>query len=67
MLDYLHTALSLYQHDSVLSVGQAQVFPGGRACNSNVTVLPGANATAPVACAAPKLLPKGVQATWPPK
>ena len=69
MVAYLHMALSLYQYNSVLTVGQARVFPGAIQCNNNVTVMSNASATATQqlsACPAPRLLPKGVASTWPP-
>ena len=68
MVAYLHMALSLYQYDSVLAVGQARVFPGSIQCNNNVTVVSNASAASQQlsACPAPQLLPKGVAATWPP-
>ena len=64
MIAYLNTALSLYQSDSVLTVGQNEVFPGAALCNSNVTA--DITAGAKVACPAPKLLASGVAPTWPP-
>ncbi len=66
MLEYLTTALSLYQSDSVLTVGQVEVFPTALQCNSNTSVLAAFNVSS-AACRAPQLLPKGVAATWPPK
>lgn len=62
---YLHLALSLFQADSVLAVGQTDVYPGALACHSNATsdILGGVLS----ACAAPQLLPRGVNATWPPQ
>jgi hypothetical protein len=65
MLGYLQTALSLYQSDSVLTVGQTTVFPNATVCNSNDTAAITNGATA--ACHAPQMLPKGVASTWPPK
>ena len=70
MVAYLHMALSLYQYDSVLAVGQARVFPGSIQCSNNVTVFLNASAASQSqlsACPAPRLLPKGVASTWPPK
>jgi hypothetical protein len=64
VIAYLNTALSLYQSDSVLTVGQVAVFPGAPLCNSNVTA--DIQASAKVACPAPQLLASGVAPTWPP-
>jgi hypothetical protein len=63
MLGYLQTALSLYQSDSVLTVGQTTVFPSANVCNNNDTAATTNGATAP--CRAPQMLPKGVASTWP--
>jgi hypothetical protein len=66
LVGYLNTALSMYQYDSVLAVGQVAVFPGAPLCNNNVTTPDGTGLTTGVACPAPSLLVAGTAPTWPP-
>jgi hypothetical protein len=65
LMGYLNTALSLYQYDSVFTLGQATVFPGAAQCNALAADASGALPTGQ-ACPAPQLLAAGVAPTWPP-
>lgn len=65
LMSYMFTGLSLYQSDTILTVGQKDVRPAAPLCNSADPTEIAAGVK--VACPRPSLLPKNVSATWPPK
>ncbi len=64
VISNLNQALSLYQANTVLTVGQLSIQPKALVCNNNVTAdIQAGRAT--FACPAAPLLAPGVPVTWP--
>jgi solute carrier family 20 (sodium-dependent phosphate transporter) len=64
LMAWLTTALSVYQYDSVLTVGQVAVFPGAPLCNPADAA--GISANNLVKCPAPNFLGSAFTPNWPP-
>ncbi len=63
MFSYLYSSIALYQYDTILTVGQVNVYPGANICSGNTTA--SVQGKVPVPCIRPSMLPRAVNATVP--